>query len=412
MMKTTTFKIIITVLSAITLTRSSTAQVENSVYTMFGIGQLFDNSFGINKSMGGTGIAFQSGRSINYMNPASYLGILPRSLNMEFGLYGIYNRSENKNTTQTNGNINFNYFSASACLKNWWASAFGIVPYSNIDYEINTSNYIGGELTSFEKTFKGTGGLSQVFWGNSFRIYKGIAIGFNASYLLGVITQTETANSNESFTGYVLKNQRNTQGYYLDFGLQTIIPVGSWYCTLGLVYGSSKKLNSLDELEFTYDGSTAPLEQDEQADIKIPRKMGVGVSVKRNDSFRAGFDYRWENWFRIHFSNPILDTKNSRRYSIGMEYSNRQQEGWINKFIYRLGVNYKKSYLEINNNQINSIGMNLGIGIPFNKIDICNFSIEYGDEGTLSKRLIKNKYCSFYLNFSLHQIFANRPLRD
>ena len=68
---------------------------KNSVYSMFGVGQIIDNSFGINKSLGGTGIAFQSGSSVNYLNPASYLGIPPNSFILEIGVYGIYNKSEN-----------------------------------------------------------------------------------------------------------------------------------------------------------------------------------------------------------------------------------------------------------------------------------------------------------------------------
>ena len=45
---------------------------------------------------------------------------------------------------------------------------------------MNSNDEIEGEFTSFEKNFKGTGGLSRVYLGNSFKIYKGLAVGFNA----------------------------------------------------------------------------------------------------------------------------------------------------------------------------------------------------------------------------------------
>ena len=41
------------------------AQVKKSTYSMFGVGQLADNNYGVNKSLGGTGIAFKSGNAMN-----------------------------------------------------------------------------------------------------------------------------------------------------------------------------------------------------------------------------------------------------------------------------------------------------------------------------------------------------------
>jgi len=400
--------VLITAFSTVIFVDSLTAQVKNSVYSMFGVGQIIDNSFGINKSLGGTGLAFQSGRSINYLNPASYLGIPPNSLNLELGVYGIYNRSKNKNTSQTDGDVNVSYSSASLYVTNWWAFSFGIVPFSSVDYEINSSDEIGGELTSFEKNFKGSGGLSRVYLGNSFKVYKGLAVGFNASYIFGPITQTETAVSNDSFTGYELKNQRTAHSFYLDYGLQYSISNNDWLYTIGLIYGANNKLNVSDDLEFTYDGTTSSLEQDEQLDITIPKKLGLGLALKKGNNFRAGFDYEWKNWSTINFSNPNLDTRNSNRFSIGAEYSPGQSNDWLKSCFYRLGANYKNSYLEIDNTPINSTGINFGVGIPYNEINMINLSIEYGEEGTLSKGLIKNNYWVFYLNFSLHEFWLRR----
>ena len=403
--------VLIIACSIFIFTNSLEAQVKNSVYSMFGVGQIIDNSFGINKSLGGTGIAFQSaGRSINYLNPASYIGILPNSFNMELGAYGILNRSENGYTSQTNGDINFSYCSLSLYVTNWWAAIFGIVPFSSVDYEINSNDEIEGEFTSFEKNFKGTGGLSRVYLGNSFKIYKGLAIGFDASFIFGPFTQTETAVSTDSFTGYELKNQRTAYSFYLDYGLQYSIRNSDWLYSVGLIYGADKKLNTIDKLEFTYNETTSSLEQDEQLDIKIPQKLGLGLSVKKGNNFRAGFDYEWKNWSNINFSNPNLDTKDSNRFSIGVEYSPGQRDNWLKSLFYRLGANYKNSYLEIDYTEINSTGVNFGVGIPCGEISMFNLSIEYGEEGTLSKGLIKNSYWMFYLNFSVHEIWRTGSL--
>ena len=397
------------------LTDSLNAQVKNSIYTMFGVGQLIDKDFGVNKSLGGTGIAFQSGRSINYSNPASYLGIFPNSFNMELGVYGVYNKSENKNASQTDADINFSYFSANFYVTEWWASGFGIIPFSYVDYKINSTDQIGGELTTYEKSFSGKGRLNQIYLGNSFEIYDGLTVGFNASYIFGLITQTETAVENSSLAEYVIKNERSAHNFYLDYGLQYSLNYNSWKYTVGLIYASGKKLNTSDDLTFTYSGATDTLKHDEPKAIQIPQKLGIGISLNNNNNFRAGFDYQWQDWSGASFANPNLDTKNSNRFSIGIEYSpgqNKNSDSWLNTLIYRLGTNYNSSYLKIDNTPINSMGLTLGVGIPYDRTNTINFSVEYGEEGTLNKGLIKNSYFMFYLNISMYEFWSTLPLHN
>jgi len=397
---------LITVFWVLAFAQSSNAQIKNSVYSMFGIGKIIDNSFGINKTLGGTGIAFQSGRSINHLNPASYLGIMPHSFVMEIGAYGIYNSAKNTSTSQTMGDINVNFFSAGLYVTNWWAFCFGLVPLSDIDYEINSRDEIGGELTYFEKNFKGTGGLSRVFLGSSFKLYKGLAVGFNTYFLFGPITTTETAVSNDNFAGYEFKNKRTAYSVYVDYGLQYSIRKNDWFYSIGLVYGTDKKLHTTDDLEFTYNETTSYLEQDDQLDIRIPQKIGLGLSVKKGNNFRAGFDYQWENWSNIKFSNPNLETKDSHWFSSGVEYSPYKKSNWFKSLYYRMGINYKNSYLEIDNTRINSSAVNFGVGIPLIKMNMINLSLEYGEEGTLKKGLIKNNYWLLYFSFSLHEFWV------
>ncbi len=396
------------------------AQVRNSVYSMFGVGQLNDNSYGVNRSLGGTGIAFKSGRSINNLNPASYLGA-NSSFIMEVGVYGTYYKSENKYSYQTGGDINLSYFSASLYLTNWWTSSFGLVPFSSVNYEINSNDEIGGELVSFDKTYKGSGGFNRLYWGNSFKIFDGLSLGFNTSYIVGTITQSEIAASNESFNGYELINERTAYSLYFDYGLQYSIvdddPTTNgqdWEYTVGLIYGTGKKLNTKDDLKFTYEGTTTSLDAKDQPSIKIPQKLGIGIAVKNGNNFRAGFDYEWSEWSNINFSNPNLDTKNSNRFSIGVEYfpGKDRDDSWFKEIYYRLGANYKSSYLKIENMPINSKGISFGVGIPYDYTSTINLSIEYGEEGTTSKGLIKNSYWQFYLNLSLPELWSSRSRFD
>ena len=59
--------------------------------------------------MGGTGIAFLSGRSINSMNPASYSGIDSLMSIFELGVFGKYTIYSTRNDDQSLLNANLKY---------------------------------------------------------------------------------------------------------------------------------------------------------------------------------------------------------------------------------------------------------------------------------------------------------------
>ena len=391
-------------LLTVTFVDTARTQVRNSVYSMFGVGELLDKSIGVNRSLGGTGIAFQSGRSINYLNPASYLGVPPNSFIMELGAYGTFNRSENANVFQTDKRIDFGLWSASLYCTNWWALSLGVLPLSFVDYNVKSSELVGGELTSMEKTFLGYGGLSQAYLGNSFRVYGGLSAGFNVSYILGSISKTESATFSNSAFQYQLMNRREVTTFYLDYGLQYSMNYGGWVYTLGAVYGAGRRLGTTDSLLLSYDNATTPLEPGSQLAMGIPQKIGLGIAVKRND-FRAGFDYRWENWSKTSLSKSVFATQNSNRFSIGIEYAPGREGDWSKAVSFRFGSYFSNSYMQVENTRINSMGVSLGAGIPFDAITL-NMSIEYGQEGTLSKGLVRNTYWVYYLSVSLHEFWS------
>jgi len=391
------------------MTGSLKAQARNSVYSMFGIGQIIDDSYGINKSLGSTGIAFQSGRSINFMNPASYLGIAQNTIAMEAGLYGTSNISKNNSVSQVTNDINFSYFAANYYLAQEWALNLGIVPYSSINYEIHSFDDIHGDLITYEKTFEGSGGLKKIYLGNSFRIYKGLTIGFNSALIFGKISQQETGVSHDGSTDYTLLNTTIAYGFNLDYGLQYTLNYYNWDYTIGLIYSGSQQLITKSDYQFSYQGDVFSLDKDDHPDIKIPQKFGIGFAVNKDNYLRAGIDYEWRNWASVNFSNLNFEAKDSNKFSVGLEYSPLRNDYFYEQLFYRFGANYQASYLELEKSPINSYGINIGLGIPYRENDLFNVALEYGEQGTLDNGLIKNSYWGFYLNLSLSEALAISP---
>ncbi len=380
------------------------AQVIKSPYSIFGVGELVDNNLGMNRSLAGTGIAFKSDRSINYLNPASYLGIPANSLILELGLYGFQSNSQQKNLHQIHRDINVSYTSVSLYLADRWALSLGILPFSRVNYEIKSTDIIGNELTSYEKTYTGTGGLSRIYIGNSFRVFDDLAAGFDLSYIGGTVTETESASGNNSLADYALENKLSLRTAYLDYGLQYSVPDHDWQYTFGVVYGASIQTYVSNEAQLTSGDSTTSLQQSDSPILKIPQKLGIGIAA-RSPSFRVGVDYEWEDWSALRFSNSHFRTRNSNRCSLGLEYSPARSDDRSRGISYRLGASYRLSYVYVDGMSINSWGMTLGTGIPFQTTNL-NVSIEYGEEGTLTNGLIKSRYWMFYVSLSLSEIWS------
>jgi hypothetical protein len=310
------------------------AQLTESVYSIFGLGELGANNIGMNRSLGGTGIAFQSNRSINYLNPASYLGVTPNAFVMEVGVYGVYSNAEKERNAQTHKDIDFSYGSFGLHLTDWWSLSFGVLPFSQVSYAITSTVAVDGDLSSYEKTVKGSGSIKRAYLGNSFLITEGLAAGLNVSYVGGSITESETGSGNNTLAQYQLENKRTFGTAYLDYGVQYSLRYRDWDYTLGLVYGASTTLDASDDLTVT--SNEQRHSRRDRPVMKIPRKIGLGFAAK-TPQFKAGFDFEWQNWSNVRFSNSRAHTRNSSRYSLGVEYMPGQPDAQSGALAYRCG---------------------------------------------------------------------------
>ncbi len=409
------YKIIIAViLLSINSIKILRSQVTDSPYTLFGAGQIEDNGFGVNNALGGTGIAFQSGKYLNNLNPSSYSGIDSLSFLFEVGVFTKYTRYKTYNKVQTKLDGNIRYLAMGFRITPWWTNSTGLVPYSSVGYTIHSTKNIEGELGRYNITYKGNGGINQFYSGNSIRISKNISAGINASYIFGSVTQTETAGNTYNFNGYSIQNTKYFNNIYFDYGLQVSLYHANWKYTLGLVCGNSKKLKTSNEITFSYEKDTVDLGSS-KIDFHLPMKFGVGIGVEKSNKLRAGFDFEMQNWSVIEFSNPLLNTRNSERYSMGMEYTPKPicKYFGLGCLTYRLGAYYKKSYLVIDDIPINSGALTFGTGIPLKRdLSIINLSLELGQNGTLENGLISEKYWLVHLNITLHDLWFQKSKYD
>ena len=166
------------------------AQTTSSPYSIFGMGNIEENSLGSNKGMGGTGIALMSGTSVNFLNPASYDGFDTLTTVFEIGFLGKYTKFTNYETNKWLFDANFKYLAMGFKISSKLATSFGITPYSTVGYDITVHTPLVGTTVTYDKVFSGEGGVNQVYIGGSYRILKNLSLGINAVYLYGNVTHS------------------------------------------------------------------------------------------------------------------------------------------------------------------------------------------------------------------------------
>jgi hypothetical protein len=386
------------------------AQMDNSVYSIFGLGELVDNNIGVNRSLGGTGIAFQSGTAINYLNPASYLGITSHAFMMEVGAYSIYNDAAKGNLARTHRNIDLSYGSLGAYLTDGWTLSAGVLPFSHIGYGVTTTVPVDGDRSSYDKTITGSGSIKRAYIGNAVRIMDGLAAGVDLCYVGGSIKESETSSGNADLAGYEINNTLSLQTWYLGYGVQYTRMLDNVAYTAGLVYSGAAAFDASDDQTLTSNGTTTAFAHAARATMKVPRRVGFGLAAKAS-RFRAGIDYEWQNWADVKFADVRARTRNSNRYAVGFEYFVPRSDPQAAPVSYRCGANYRSSYLEVGSASVNAYALTIGVGIPLRGLTL-SVSVEYGEEGTLDKGLVRNRYGMVYASVNVFEVWRSLDLDD
>jgi hypothetical protein len=373
------------------------SQITTSPYSIFGMGYLETSSSGPSKGMGGTGIAFLSGRSINSMNPASYSGIDSLLSIFELGVFGKYTTYSTTKEDQSLLNANIKYLAMGFRLTPWLATSFGFSPYSSVGYNINTTAQLEGTTQIYPKTFSGNGGVNQVYLGGSVNLIKNLSVGVNAAYLFGNITHRESS----AVFGYTLEDASYLSNFNIDYGLNYQIGIKKWKYNIGLTYSNSKKLETKNITTIETDYETEVLKS-RNYKFSLPQKIGAGFAMTKG-YFRAGIDYEWSGWENIDFVNTYLRTRNSARYSLGVEFpSLGLNKGTSRMVLYRFGGEYRESYMIIDNIPINYGAISFGAGIPMKGyLSVINVSVELGQNGTTQKDLFRERFITLNLDLAL-----------
>ena len=397
----------------------------NNPFSRFGVGELVFQGFGPNIAMGHTGIASYSRFHFSKLNPASYSAFGRNHVVFDFGFSNKLSQFVTQDSSVLNNVSDITFIAGAFPITRWLSMSFGIIPYSGIGYtiEVEDSLYDDVSGTKIRENYDGSGGINQVYIGNSIRPIRNLSLGYNLYYRWGTMDRNSQVYIKETaFTSNTtIKKTLVNSGFSFDLGVlfnDTIINSEKrnvFEYTIGAIYSPASTLHGhalqyiARSTSYYSNNFVDTLSNDTLFAYSIPlaQYFGVGVAFKIKDQLRLEFNYYQEQWQGLN----VLDQnnlQNSELFAFGMQYCRDPfSSRYLKTIRFRLGGFYHKTYLNINNTQIFQYGVTFGFGFP-TKSSIINTSFELGTKGTLDNNLFKENYFLFNLDLTIHDLWFIR----
>jgi hypothetical protein len=403
-----------------------------SPYSIYGIGDISKEGTAFNKSMGGVGLATRNRRFINYLNPAAVTARDTLSFMADFGMEQsnkVYRQGDLRSAHNT-----FNIYNFVMSFPIYRSSAFmvGITPFSDIGYDFysyETDPDIIGQTGNISYDSYGTGSVYQLFAGAGVTFWKRLSIGAEAIYYFGNLDKVTQMNySSSSYRSLNSGSDLMVRGTTGKFGLQYEQKLGGDVSmTIGATYrlSTSMKGNSLNYRYATQDGILDTLKHNEsdlrKAGLRIADELGVGISVKGGEKWSAEINYLRSDWRKSGFDSAdgfsvVSDTEAftstvSQSFRAGFEIVPNRNDirYYFRKCAYRAGVYYDQSYYKLNGNNVNSMGLTLGVTLPvFRLYNGLTLGVDLGQRASTRNNMIRERYATFMIGFNIHDIWFQK----
>lgn len=397
------------------------AQVDQSSYSVLGVGSPNWSGFAQNAAMGGFGISYNSRYFFNDLNPA-ILGT-NREAVFQLGTALDYRSITNGNETYSTMTGGFKEFSLSAPLiYGKWNFGISLTPYSSVNYGF-TQERTGPEGGNTLVDVTGRGGIDQVNMSTAYNLGN-LSIGLKGTYYFGSINNEEkfTLESlNSPFATTIVNERRSFGEFALSGGIRYALELSeSEQINFGAYYNPSFNLSQSSLITFenedingsVINSDTLVYDKDLNKSIRIPERIGFGVSYEKFRALALGVDVQLQNWKTYRNSDNLAENYygESLRIAIGAEFvpNIEQPTKLFNVTSFRFGLHYEQTPFLVNNETVNDFGVNFGLSLPLNSfwgLSHITAGFTLGQRGNISTvGLVRENYLKLNLGFSLQDI--------
>lgn len=383
----------------------------SSPYSYYGLGQItFDGTIE-NRSMAGLSI-YSDSIHLNLRNPAAYGNLRLTTFAMG-GSHREYTRTTSS-LEETSDNTNFEYFSLGIPLGDRLAFGFGLLPYRAVGYDFRNLN------SERYSRFRGRGGLNRAYLGIGYEVLPGLNIGAEYRYNFGEEESTGSVLNAGVELGTSETVTTDLGGSSINFGIQYKRPLSD---KLNLIasasYSPSTDLNADSERQFYTFTVQSDLTENRNIDgelqtdsesIKLPYTLNAGLGIEKARKLMLGAEYTRLGSSELTnrlFSPESAEFSNAYTARLGGYFipNYNSINNYFSRIVYRAGLRYGETGLNINDTDISEFGITLGLGLPvgtINSFSNINIGFEYGQLGTTDAGLIREEYFGITLGLSLN----------
>ncbi len=393
----------------------------NSIYSKLGIGDMVYSYSARSLGMGQLGNADAVPDFVNTLNPANWMRIDKTRFEIGVDYTGLMQSSNSQNAFS--GRAEFRGFTLAFPVSSTYGIgiAMGLVPYSRVSYDVSSNyNSPAANVSNYQVSYIGSGGLSKTFIGTSFKFPFGLAVGATMDYYFGNISyssQVNFASTSDVSTNY----QKN----YNPDGLGT---------TVGLIspdFAPLFKSKSIADVRLGFSLSyISPLSTDTistsnniittdtiasgTAQMKIPVRFSGGLSFVLNEKYLFTMDYLSQAWQNYSFGNVKSQyLQNAYKISAGFEYRPLQDNnaGFTKNIIWRAGLSYEQTPFILDYTSIYQYSISGGVSLPLSYQNTVDIGLQYSTRGKSTLDLVKENSFRVDFSLSLGQLWFSRSER-
>jgi hypothetical protein len=412
----------------------------NSPYSRYGYGLLSNPVLGASEAMGGISYGLRRSQQVNPGNPASYSELDSLTFIFDFGVSGHMARLNDDVNKRDFYNGNLDYVAIQFPLIRNFGASLGLLPFSKTGYNFGAARSLSN--IQYVETYRGTGGLTQVYAGLAWEPIKNISLGANMHYLFGNFSHSSvvTPVSSSALVG----ETKYTYGFRelkYDFGAQFTFPIDkNRSLTFGAVYtpqlNASADVNPTEML-YTGDPYDNPWLSPSQilktdslkgASFQLPHTFGAGFTYSTR-KFLIGFDGTYQLWKGMEYPSMLDDLTTDNRFNnvyrlnAGMEYViNPLSQNFFHRIRFRGGVSYSNSYTNFsvtppdgvaNSTELGSFkeyGLNIGVGLPFHdymtgRVSMLNIGLGYSRQQPDHDFMISQDMFKISVNMNINEFW-------
>jgi len=402
-----------------------TSEVQSgSIYSTFGVGFPVDVTNSAYLSQGILGLTGINKQSSNIANPAIWATTF--LTHATTGVNVVQSNISNASGSARNVNFEPGYLHLTMPISPGRIGlSVGLYPYTRANYVLESTGSFpsSNDDIDFNNEVQNIGGINKFEVGFGIKLTENISLGYAPS--VAFINQTNSEDiifSDLGFRDTFQERELSGAAFSQRFGL--VLSSGnifseddnlSFGATVNLPFeiGVNESFTSIKNVEGN-DEEVDLTTQNNGGDISIPLEfsLGIGYAPSRAVNFSIeGQSQRWGDYKNTLNTSSESLLKDRLKLGIGGEYHPYRTglETPLSRFKYSAGLSYDTGHLNIEGEDIQTLWINAGLGIPSRVASFIDLSVQYGIRGNSTVGLFEERIWAVGISVSLSELMFVRP---